>query len=171
MSPTRPRSAARLGRYPVSLRIVTGSAEADRLDRWASVLGGRSAALRAGLAALAERDAAEAEVDRLRAERDAALAERDRLCAVIAEAAADLPLHPEGAFLTPPEADAEAVRQALLVAAFGPGVLPAPAADAVTLSGPEVRALREALAESDLSAGRFEGLAKRAMLKIGGGEA
>jgi hypothetical protein len=58
---------------------------------------------------------------------------------------------------------------ALLVAAFGPGVLPAPAADAVILTGPEVRALHEALAEADLSAGHVEGLAKRAMLKIGGG--
>jgi hypothetical protein len=105
MSPTRPRSAARLGRYPVSLRIVTGSAEADLLDRWASVLGGRSAALRTGLAALAERDAA--------------LAERDRLRTLIAEAADDLPLHPEGAHLTPPEADAEAVRLTLLAALRG----------------------------------------------------
>jgi hypothetical protein len=97
-------------------------------------------------------------------------AERDRLRAVIAEAAADLPLHPEGAFLTPPEADAEAARVALL-AALEPGVLPVPAVDAVTLSAPEVRALREALAESNLSAGQFEGLAARALLKIGGGEA
>jgi hypothetical protein len=53
------------------------------------------------------------------AERDAALAERDRLRAVIAEAAAALPLHPEGAHLTPPEADAEAVRVALLAALRG----------------------------------------------------
>jgi thymidylate synthase (FAD) len=41
--------------------------------------------------------------------------------------------------------------------------------DAVTLSGPEVRALREALAESNLSAGHFEGLAARTLAKIGGG--
>jgi hypothetical protein len=52
-------------------------------------------------------------------ERDAALAERDRLRAVIAEAAADLPSRPEGAYLTPPEDDAEAVRLALLAALRG----------------------------------------------------
>jgi hypothetical protein len=49
----------------------------------------------------------------------AALAERDRLRAVIADAAAALPLHPAGGYLTPPEADAEAVRQALLAAIGG----------------------------------------------------
>jgi hypothetical protein len=53
------------------------------------------------------------------AQRDSARAERDRLRAVIAEAADDLPLHPEGAHLTPPEADAEAVRLALLAALRG----------------------------------------------------
>jgi hypothetical protein len=53
------------------------------------------------------------------AERDSARGERDRLRAVIAEAADDLPLHPEGAHLTPPEADAEAVRVALLAALRG----------------------------------------------------
>jgi hypothetical protein len=57
--------------------------------------------------------------DALRAERDAALAERARLRALIAEAAADLPLHPEGAHLTQPEEDAEAVRVALLAALRG----------------------------------------------------
>ena len=46
-------------------------------------------------------------------------AEVARLRAVIASAAADLPLRPEGAFLTPPEADAEAVRVALLAALRG----------------------------------------------------
>lgn len=55
----------------------------------------------------------------LRAERDAALADVARLRAVIAEAAAALPLHPEGGYLTPPEADAEAVRVALLAALRG----------------------------------------------------
>jgi hypothetical protein len=60
-----------------------------------------------------------AAVERVVGERDTALAERDRLRAVIAEAAADLPLHPEGAFLTPTEADAEAVRRALLAALRG----------------------------------------------------
>jgi hypothetical protein len=105
MSPTRTRTARPLGWHPVSLRVAAGSPEAELLSRWASILGGPSAALRAGLAALAERDAA--------------VAERDRLRAVIAEAADDLPLHPEGAFLTPPEADAEAVRQALLAALRG----------------------------------------------------
>jgi hypothetical protein len=88
----------------------------------------------------AERDAALTERDRLRAEKDALRAnysdlhprinvqcyraedaenEVARLRAVIAEAAADLPLHPEGAHLTPPEADAEEVRQALLAALRG----------------------------------------------------
>lgn len=42
-----------------------------------------------------------------------------RLRAVIAEAADALPLHIEGGYLTPPEADAEAVRQALLAALGG----------------------------------------------------
>jgi hypothetical protein len=46
-------------------------------------------------------------------------AERDRLRAVIAEAAAALPLHPAGAYLTPPEADADGVRQALRAALRG----------------------------------------------------
>jgi hypothetical protein len=45
--------------------------------------------------------------------------ERDRLRAALAEAAADLPLHPEGGLLMPSEADAEAVRQALLAALRG----------------------------------------------------
>jgi hypothetical protein len=53
------------------------------------------------------------------AERDDAVAEIARLRAVIAEAAADLPLHPEGAHLTPPEADADNVRLALLAALRG----------------------------------------------------
>jgi hypothetical protein len=42
-----------------------------------------------------------------------------RLRTLIAEAADDLPLHPEGAHLTPAEADAEAVRVALLAALRG----------------------------------------------------
>jgi hypothetical protein len=52
-------------------------------------------------------------------ERDAAVAEVARLRAVIDEAAAALPLHPEEAYLTPPEGDAEAVRQTLLAALRG----------------------------------------------------
>jgi hypothetical protein len=47
------------------------------------------------------------------------VAERDRLRTLIAEAADDMPIHPEGAHLTPLEADAEAVRQALLAALRG----------------------------------------------------
>jgi hypothetical protein len=78
----------------------------------------------------AEREIVRVEIDSVRAHLaecyvrmgemdEAALVERDRLRAVIAEAAADLPLHPEGAFLTPTEADAEAVRRALLAALRG----------------------------------------------------
>jgi hypothetical protein len=57
--------------------------------------------------------------NKMEARAQAAEAERDRLRAVIAEAASDLPSHPEGAYLTPPEADAEAVRVALLAALRG----------------------------------------------------
>ncbi len=52
MTTTRTRTARPLGWHPVSLRLVTGSPEAEMLNRWAPVYGGRSAALRAGLAAL-----------------------------------------------------------------------------------------------------------------------
>lgn len=52
MTATRTRTARPLGWHPVSLRLVTGSPEAELLNRWAPVYGGRSAALRAGLAAL-----------------------------------------------------------------------------------------------------------------------
>ena len=52
-------------------------------------------------------------------ENNALRAEVARLRAVIAEAAAELPVHPEGVYLTPPEADAEAVRQTLLAAIGG----------------------------------------------------
>ena len=52
MTATRTRTARPLGWHPVSLRLVTGSPEAELLNRWALVYGGRSAALRAGLAAL-----------------------------------------------------------------------------------------------------------------------
>ena len=49
---TANRPARPLGAHPVSLRVAAGSAEAELLNRWAPVYGGRSAALRAGLAAL-----------------------------------------------------------------------------------------------------------------------
>ena len=98
MSPTRTRTARPLGWHPVSLRVAAGSPEAELLNRWAPVYGGRSAALRAGLAALAE---------------------RDRLLAIIAEAAAALPLHPAGKYLTPAEDDGEEVRVYLLAALRG----------------------------------------------------
>jgi hypothetical protein len=62
---------------------------------------------------------ASARADKAEAERDAALAEAARLRAALAEAAASLPCHPADAHLTPPEADAEAVRQALLAALRG----------------------------------------------------
>jgi len=52
MTVTRTRTARPLGWHPVSLRVAAGSAEAELLNRWAPVYGGRSAALRAGLAAL-----------------------------------------------------------------------------------------------------------------------
>jgi hypothetical protein len=52
MTVTRIRTARPLGWHPVSLRVAAGSPEAELLNRWAPVYGGRSAALRAGLAAL-----------------------------------------------------------------------------------------------------------------------
>lgn len=57
-----------------------------------------------------------ADSDALADELDAMEAEAARLRAVIAEAAAALPSHPADGYLTPPEADAEAVRVALLAA-------------------------------------------------------
>jgi hypothetical protein len=57
--------------------------------------------------------------DTLRAERDAALAEAARLREAITACAEYLPVHPEGAPLTPAEDDGEEVRLHLLAALRG----------------------------------------------------
>jgi hypothetical protein len=106
----------------------TGAVIADHLavDDLPDLLAAVERVVRERTAALAERDSARGERDRLRAVAKTTLSraheadsEAARLRDVIAEAASNLPLHPLGAHLTPPEADAEAVRVALLAALRG----------------------------------------------------